>query len=52
MNEEQAKQWLINNGHYKERDKPASETHLAEATIEVDQEHIEIVMALSKEMKK
>jgi hypothetical protein len=45
MNEEQAKQWLINNGHYKECDDLGE---IPRATIKVDQEHIDIVMALSK----
>jgi len=52
MNEEQAKQWLFNNGHYKEFDRPAGEGFLPEASYLIDQEHIEIVMALTKEMGK
>lgn len=48
MNEEQAKQWLVNNGFYSEFDKPSSETHLAEAVISVDDEHVEIVMKLTE----
>lgn len=52
MNEEQAKQWLIDHNFYSERDLGATESFLAEATIEVKDEHIDIVMALSKEMKK
>lgn len=49
MNEDQAKQWLIDNDFYTEGDTGGE---YPEAALFVDQDHINIVMALSKEMKK